>query len=108
MLGERGLFGVRWKEGMLRTWKVIMMRCGGYPTYTEDWSIHLGKTVKSDEIRSITCENRQPKILRDENIPLGNFSLLFYQNLLRMVDLINFHLFLPTLFTECSFILHIS
>ena len=61
---------------MLRTWKVIMMPCGGYPTYTESYSIHLGKTVKTNELRSITSKNRQPKILRDENSLSGNFSLL--------------------------------
>ena len=39
---------------------------------------------------------------------LGSFSVLFYQNLLRMVILINFHLFSPTPSIECSFFVTIS
>ena len=60
MLLKRELFGICWREGMLRTWKVIMMPCGGYPNYTEVCSIHLGETVKTNELRSITSKNRQP------------------------------------------------
>ena len=44
-------------------------------------------------------------ILRDENSLLGSFS--FYQNLLRMADLINFHLLPLIPSTECSFNYHI-
>ena len=36
------------------------------------------------------------EILRDEDSLLGSFSVLFYQNVLGMIVLINFHLFPPT------------
>ena len=86
VLGERGLFGVRWREGMLMTSE-------GYQDAI--WGL-------SHVLRSITSKNRQRKILRDENSLSDNLSVLFYQNLLRMVNLINFHLFLPTPSTEYS------
>ena len=92
VLGERGLFGVRWREGMLMTSE-------GYQDAI--WGL-------SHVLRSITSKNRQRKILRDENSLLDNLSVLFYQNLLRMVNLINFHLFPPTPSTEYSFIYNIS
>ena len=48
------------------------------------------------------------KTLTDEDSVLGSFPLLlFYQNMLGMIVLINFHLFPPTPSTVCSLICHI-